>query len=251
MNRGVLLFSHSNGLYDYGKLAIECARRVKKYLEVPITIVTSDELPTGDYSVVHVEKPRSGNIRSFTNYHQADFLNGDRYSAYELSPYDKTLLIDVDYLLMTSDLSRVWEQEGFKIATNATTIHGQSINVAYDIVQVWATTILFDKSDISQRAFSLAKHVYLNWNFYAPFYGIPLTPIRNDFVFAIMIKLLERVYPGVETDLGVTLVTAGKNLNLIELTDQTARFEKYESTLITSDVHVINKESLYDHLCSR
>ena len=41
MSNGVLCFAHNNGKVDYIKQAIELAKRVRKYLNLPTTLVTS------------------------------------------------------------------------------------------------------------------------------------------------------------------------------------------------------------------
>ena len=41
MSNGVLCFAHNNGKIDYLKQAISLAKRVKKHLNLPTTVVTS------------------------------------------------------------------------------------------------------------------------------------------------------------------------------------------------------------------
>ena len=43
MTNGVLLFAHNNQKMDYVKLAIYCARKIKKYLNLPVALVTDSK----------------------------------------------------------------------------------------------------------------------------------------------------------------------------------------------------------------
>ena len=42
MNKGVVLFAFNNGRIDYIKQAIYCAKRVKKYLNLPVQLITDN-----------------------------------------------------------------------------------------------------------------------------------------------------------------------------------------------------------------
>ena len=42
MNQGVVLFAFNNSDVDYIKQAIYCAKRVKKYLKLPVQVITDD-----------------------------------------------------------------------------------------------------------------------------------------------------------------------------------------------------------------
>ena len=42
MSKGALLIACNNNQVDYIKQAIFCAERIKKYLEIPVTLVTSN-----------------------------------------------------------------------------------------------------------------------------------------------------------------------------------------------------------------
>ena len=250
MTNGVLLFAHSNDLFDYSILADECARRVHKFLKVPVCLVTSDEKQYRHVDeVIKVKKPGSGNLRSFTQHQTGEFFNEDRYNSYSVSPFDRTLVIDVDYFLMSDRLNSVWDLSGFKVSHDAVNLAGNSITVTHgDLRQVWATILYFDRSEISRTLFELAGHVYMNWDFYAPFYSVPLQPRRNDFAFAIAVRLLEKKFKDVDTDLGISIVTANSTLNVVELTDDHSRFEMYENLEIKSDIHIINKSPILDLL---
>ena len=43
MSKGVVLIANNNGTVDYVKQAIYCAGRIKKYLNLPVTLITDSE----------------------------------------------------------------------------------------------------------------------------------------------------------------------------------------------------------------
>ena len=43
MTRGFLIFAQNNTDVDYCKMAVFCARRLKKYIDLPITIITDSK----------------------------------------------------------------------------------------------------------------------------------------------------------------------------------------------------------------
>ena len=106
-SRGVLLFAFNSSI-DYVKIAKQCARLVKSNLNLPVTLITDD--PTTDWcdNVILV-------TNDVENYKSAldlsSWKNFDRYRAYELSPYDETLVIDTDYLVLDNSLLNLFGME--------------------------------------------------------------------------------------------------------------------------------------------
>ena len=89
---GVLLYCFNTEYYRYDKIAAKTVPLLKKNLGLPITIVTNFDTfkcmpPLGfiNYKIVDNEK---GN-----NIDNKPWHNLDRHRAYELSPYDQTILL--------------------------------------------------------------------------------------------------------------------------------------------------------------
>ena len=83
MSNGVLCFAHNNGKIDYLKQAISLAKRVKKHLNLPTTVVTStpNDLTKTDKKifdhVIEVEDQNS-NLKRYYNgtlHHNLVFKN--------------------------------------------------------------------------------------------------------------------------------------------------------------------------------
>ena len=91
MNKGALLYAFDSKV-KYTKLAIKCAKRIKKYLKLPVSIVTDTKVDSDIFdNTIIVPKPITNN-----RHERRTWYNADRSSAFDYSPYDKTLLVDTD-----------------------------------------------------------------------------------------------------------------------------------------------------------
>ena len=108
MTTGALIFAFDNDNTCYTHMAAWCARRVKQYLGLPVALVT-DKWPAchSEFDQVILHPARSGGVRWFADYHnQAAWFNASRADAYDLTPWDQTLLIDADYVINSEDLAQ-------------------------------------------------------------------------------------------------------------------------------------------------
>ena len=110
MKNGVLIFAQNNSSVDYIKLAIFAAKQAKKYLDLPVSVVTDsptwllESQPDHPFDkIIEVHDPSlrqkkvffDGSLFSKT----LEWKNFARNQAYTLSPYDTTLVIDSDYII--------------------------------------------------------------------------------------------------------------------------------------------------------
>src|SRR5210317_1838147 len=105
MSKGVLLFAHNNSTVDYVKQANFCAGQIKKHLDLPVCLITSDKFNEDHNNFNHVivvNKPSTNQTKTFNNAtaRYEDFWNNtSRPDAYSLSPYDETIVMDTDYIV--------------------------------------------------------------------------------------------------------------------------------------------------------
>ena len=105
MNRGVLLFAFNTEKFNYYEMAVSTAKRVNYFLGLPVTVVTDeDSITNQDYKFHNtiVTAPDKTNRRDW-----GAWFNKGRFKAYQLSPYDETIVLDVDMLLL-EDISSWW-----------------------------------------------------------------------------------------------------------------------------------------------
>ena len=186
--KGCIIFAYNTDTTDYFSQAVAAADRVEHYLNIPTTIFTN-ESKTCKHNVILTETPE-------TNYKLKKlWLNRSRTQAFELTPYSKTLVIDSDYFLCTDNLNyHLRSSKPFLIAsevyeplTGKRTVYNLGKT---QIPMMWATVMIFDKSDEAQRIFACASYAEKHYDYYSAFYGFKRHPIRNDYIFTIACHLM-------------------------------------------------------------
>jgi hypothetical protein len=280
MSRGVLMYAHNNSEIDYFKIACANALMVKKNLNVPVTIVT-DEGTVGwgkkalgeefvnscfDNIVLvdkkhNYENSRAYNDTSFST-KSLQFYNCNHWEAYDLTPYDETLFIDSDYLIMSNALNNCWgsyddvmiNKHIFNPGT-PTAPYTRTID-DFGIKLYWATVIYFKKTEFSKFLFSIVKHIQDNYIYYRELYSLPNGMFRNDFAFSIAIHMLNGFSEAesVINELPISgLLMSWDNNDILAvngINDITLYCEKEEKGKYTlarlkkQDVHIMNKWSV-------
>lgn len=281
-NRGILIFAINNDKIDYLKLAYVTAMFARKNLgNIKISIVT-DSYSKGWYYKDNIKKYDTiidkiitiddasndrKNIRVYrdTSYHSvsANFNNTSRSDAYDLSPYDETLLIDVDYLILSDMLNNVWGNvEDLLINCAANNLMHEQLTGPefrlndYGIKMYWATVIYFKKSERVKLLFDFIKHIKEHWDFYKLVYEFPGGLYRNDYAFSIAIHVLNGFLENEEVkslpnNIIFTLMDKDQLLEIINskelkafVNDQKENWKFYISKIRGVDVHCMNKLSL-------
>jgi hypothetical protein len=271
MSTGALIFAHNNPGVDYIKLAVFSAQRVKKHLNIPVSLVTDDVAwltkMYPDHPFDKIIKTDVGPATQKIFYDgslsskKLEWKNVTRNQAYDLTPYDKTLVLDSDYII-SSDILKIAlsKDEIFQIYKNSFDIAGwrdtksfQRIN-AYSIPFYWATVFVFEKNSITQAFFDLVSYIKNNWLYFRVLYSIETITFRNDFAFSIAIHIMNGKtngefaveLPGTMTyiqDRDVLLNIVNDKMNfLVEKKDHLGEYIAAKTNGI--DVHVMNKSSL-------
>ena len=194
MSRGVLLFAFNSNTVNYYDMAVYCAKRVNYFLNLPVTLITDDKsLPDNqEYTfdnVILVDAQTD-------NYKQKEtWINKGRYQAYDLSPYDETLLLDTDYVVNTDKLNQIFDiYTDFMCAKTA--IYLMFPEVPKDIISPssfdcpWATVMAFKKTDKARQIFECMRMVQENYVHYSNLYGFISAPYRNDYALAIALHIV-------------------------------------------------------------
>jgi len=194
MSKGVLLFAFNIEKVNYYEMAVCCAKRINHFLNLPVTIVTDNEsLPvnsTYQFDNVIIADSDSSNRK------QKDiWKNKGRYRAYELTPYDETLLLDTDYLVNSDQLNKLFElYDDFMCAHKISFLmspHDEKEYISnYSFDTLWATVIIFRKSIRAQQIFECLKMVQLNYSHYAKIYQFSEAMFRNDYALTIALRIV-------------------------------------------------------------
>jgi hypothetical protein len=217
-SRGVLMFAHNNTEIDYFRLAVVNALLVQKNLGIKnITVVTDPfSLAQGEKTlgkrlikkainnIIVIEKDKKFKALNQRLYkdtsHTAKYLpfyNVNRCDAYDLSPYDETILIDVDYLILSDTLNSCWGHN------NELMMNWKYQDIMYErkdpslarlndmgITMYWATVVYFRKTEYVENFFNIVSHVKKNPQFYKDLYQWQGTLYRNDYSFSIAAHMM-------------------------------------------------------------
>lgn len=272
MSNGALIFAHNNTGIDYTKLAVFSARRVRKYLDIPVSIVTdnarylTDTFPDHPFDkIIEIPLIERSSDRLYYDGTMAskklEWKNLTRFRAYDLTPYDTTLVIDSDYIISSNNLSLAFDRDAsfqifndsFDLAEWRDTKPYHRIN-EYSIPFYWATVFVFKKDLLSQAFFDLVSYIKQNWFYFRTLYSIEQSTFRNDFAFSIAINIMNGKTEG---DFAIALpgkmcFIEDKDI-LIELKNQSMKFliqkkdylGEYTAAKVSGlDIHVMNKPSL-------
>ncbi len=209
MSKGLLYYAHNNPEIDYLKLACVSCAMAKYNLGIEnITVVTdsnsleytSKNIDVDKYipNIILTDKDPEFKAKNFRNYRDTNhtvktlsFYNANRCDAYQVSPYDQTIILDVDYLIMSDTLNNCWDHK------NELMLHHEVQDIQFKrentwrrvddtgITMYWATVVYFQKTNYTESFFNIVKHVKENWAFYKDLYNIPGTLYRNDFSFSV------------------------------------------------------------------
>lgn len=270
-SKGVLVLARNNGHIDYVKQAVYLAKRVKKYLGLPTSVLTDsvnylNETYPGVFDrVIPVEYVNDENHRLYFDgsltQKTANFKNRMRADAYDISPYDETLLLDSDIIICNDMFKHCFDSKNdfliYKDADDIAKVRDETefkYISDYGIEFYWATCVFFRKTPENKIYFDLVKHIQEHWQHYFRTYQLTSSLFRNDFAFSIAIHMMNGFQPGnfAAPMPGKLLYTIDKDI-LWDVNDEILTFlvekEKYigEYTPIVTKgqtIHVMNKFSL-------
>jgi len=279
--RGFLLHAFGNKDLDYGKLAVCCALSIKTNLQNNSVTVVMDEgtkkwlnttvpkviMKTAfDKIIISKDKYPSGRRRHFDSpwlNFQAEFNNQNRVLSYQYSPYDETILLDTDYIVMSNDLDSVWDtDEEFLMNKIAIDLQSNAFGAIEDrrlsphgIPLYWATVVYFNKSKFSRSFFDLVDYIREEYNFFQFLYGFKEGFYRNDFSFSVAAHAFNGYYDkGIKSLPIDCILTSYQQDAIAEVVDTNEIIfmshnvdEPWKSTLVNikdMDVHVMNKREV-------
>jgi hypothetical protein len=125
------------------------------------------------------------------------FYNVNRCDAYDISPYDETILLDADYLVLSDTLNQCWGHN------NELMMNWKWQDVMYErkfesldrlndlgITMYWATVVYFRKTSYVESFFNCVQHVKDNTQFYRDLYKWKGNLYRNDYSFSVAAHMM-------------------------------------------------------------
>ena len=267
MSKGVLIFAYNSSL-NYVEMATVAAKLVKKYLDLPVTLVTNSIEVTDRVfdNIILQDLGESKFERVFnfgTSKEKVIWHNQNRSSAYDLSPYDQTLLIDADYLMFDNNLKYLFDTS-LEIAcyNRVVDITGSNhlqlgARVGFPgIPMQWATVLYFTKNKLAMSVFDLMKIIRNNYLYYSAAYNFDPQLFRNDYALSIALQALTGYNTKKFTIIPGPLMTANSSVALTEVRksgELIFKWKHYNNSkslmirLRDTNIHIMNKRTLTDH----
>jgi hypothetical protein len=183
MSTGVLIFAVNNEQIDYVAMARWSAQNIERHLGLPTHIVTQSSNSTT-------------NTRYFDDVGSVTWHNENRMDAYELSPWDQTLVLDADYVVASDQLKVLIEcKQNFMChrwaydVTGLQTFDDLNHFGRYRMPMWWATVMMFRRSQQAEIIFKSMKMIKDHWNHYRNLYVNPRATYRNDHALSIALNI--------------------------------------------------------------
>ena len=245
MTKGVLLFCFDTSDTRYHSILERCVTLVKKNLKLPITVVTNFKTfkrmkPMGFINYKFIE-PELGNKKN-----GREWRNVDRHMAYELSPYDTTLVMDIDYFCFTDNLAQLFNTNyDFLVPDTAYDLTGRNTfnQRRWSMIpMVWATVLVFKKNDRVRKIFDTVKYIKQYYSYFNEMYRIYARNLRNDYLFAMALQQING-FTGYDK-LPLALPTLPPDCEILKITDTGLAWKHDDkiSYVENQDVHVLNKD---------
>jgi hypothetical protein len=274
MNYGVLIFAHNSRDVDYALMSIVAGSLAKQHLDVPVSLITDKSTidwlkESNQYSqaeslfdqIILVDRPDTANSRRLNDGDESKtvpFINANRSSAWDLTPYDRTLLIDSDYLIFSDTLSEYWNYDSsFMISSAMNDVRGDRKGVLDSWVSdegiplYWATTIMFTKNQESKLYFDLVKTIRDNYKMFSEVYRFSTKVYRNDIAFSVAKHIIEgfnydasNCLPPILTVQDKDIIQSADSSGVKFLIQDSLSSSMMLANVYSRDVHIMNKQSI-------
>jgi len=194
MTTGALIFACNNEQIDYEAMAQWSAKNIERHLGIPTHIITDNSA-------------QSTNTRHFTGVGAVTWHNLNRIDAYQLSPWDRTLVLDADYVVASNQLQPILKADQDFLAhrwaydvTGCNNFDGLNYFGNNRMPMWWATVMLFRKCRHAELIFNSMQMIRDNWTHYRNLYKNTNATYRNDHALSIALGIVNGhtvTHPGI------------------------------------------------------
>jgi hypothetical protein len=258
MTTGALIFAYNNEQLDYLAMARWSARNINRHLGIPTAIITNEPFVAQAYETCILADPSSTNQRHFKDVGTVTWHNTNRMDAYGLTPWDRTLLLDADYVVASDRLKTLLEVDQdfltYKTAYDVTgLVNFDEVNNfgIHRMPMWWATVIMFRRSQQAEMIFDTMQMIRNNWQHYINLHGVSRVVYRNDYALSMALGIVNGHildHPGIPGELASVnpdhrLTQLGPDEYRVDFItpDQKAKWIK-----LTGDFHAMGKKQLGD-----
>jgi hypothetical protein len=283
--RGVCFFAYNNSQLDYIQFAHITAAYVKQNMQNNKTCLITDEggygwlkesidpkwhktcfdtVIIGD-TVDVSQNPRKHFDSPWTEF-SAPFLNSNKHEIFELTPFEKTLMLDTDYIVKNNFYDYIFDTE-FPLALHRNAKYLEHQNPYLNEIELsdggvhhwWSTVVYFDQSEESKLLFDIWDHVRENWDYYSLLYQFPGALFRTDFCASIAIHIMNGLNDDtfVHDFMSIPMRNMDQKDDIIEIKGANDwiflshnRQEQWKNILVRNtdlNIHAMNKRALSRH----
>lgn len=257
--RGAVLFAFNNGTVDYYRMATYTGKRINDFLNLPVTVITDSNTQVDSYDykfdqtiIVDSDISNSKNGKAW--------INKGRYRVYELSPYDETLVLDTDYMVNSNQLLKLFDIYDDFICHDKTsflfkdTIEQELVSPS-SFETLWATVMLFRKTEKVKQLFHLLGMIQHNYAHYFQLYNMVSHTYRNDYALTIALRILNGQLPDnkyipwpllhVSNDVKIQRQSVTGYTAFHEVNSKLSTKQLYMN-IIDTDFHMLNKTNFME-----
>lgn len=198
-SKGIVVLAQNTSQHDYVQQACLLAMSLKLTNNVPISIVTNDEIPSNYLKLFDQIIP----IPFGDSAKDSEWKIENRWKIYHASPYDRTMVLDTDMLVL-QDLSSWWEflsRYQLYFTSNVYTYRGDLVTsdfyrkafTANKLPNLYSGLHYFEKSDFAKEFYAWMELVMNNWELFYGTYVKEQYPGRPsiDVTAAVVAKILD------------------------------------------------------------
>ena len=239
-SRGILAFAHNTNTTDYVAIATQTLEIASQVLELPYTLITEVD----DNKFINSRYDIDTNTF-------VQWRNYGRHLAYNLTPYEETLVIDADYIVLDKNLLSIFEASWdylLQRQSHALTTTWPESMGTNSLPYVWATVFAFRKTNLAEEFFKLVDRIHSNYSYYSALFNIRERNYRNDYAFAIADIILNgyvldnKSIPGSMLAVDQPIESIEINTNQLIIRDQTQAY-----VVPKTNLHIMSKSYLQSH----
>ena len=237
-SRGILAFAYNVDTIDYVSIAERTLQLASKNLDLPFTLITDAEFANDSHNSRY--DIDTGNFIKWRNV--------GRHHAYELSPYDETIVIDADYLILDNNLNKIFDtnwdyllqRHSYALTTKLPVLMGDT-----SLPYVWATVFAFRKTARSKLYFDMIGRIQKNFHYYRCLFNIQERIFRNDYAFAIADIILNGYHLESNSVLG-NMLTVDQVIDNIQIHADSLIIKDANKSYVVprTNLHVMSKKYL-------
>lgn len=264
MKPGVLLFAFNNQKIDYARMADWSAANIHRHLGLPVCVVTDVDYRFKNVDQVINTRNDQRNVRAMEDFAcTVEWHNMNRMDALDLTPWDHTIVLDVDYVVASDQLKVLLDQPDFLCHDTARDVTGLRTDAELNIFgsfkhpMLWATVMSFRRNQETRDIFDVMKMVRDNWQHYCDLFAVRRSPYRNDFSLSIAAGVVNG-HTLLDKSIPWPLHTVIQSHDLVRVSNDHYRVEFVNTKqkrswieLRNQDFHAMGKRALGDIIASQ